>query len=209
MGFFDAYKARKQEKLRERLLNDAYTRRAIQRRQDEHEREFGLAYSEAQKRRNSAPKRQAQEFYSRPRTNHGASYNPFDTTSDVNMPYWLDDARHGHTPPLHEGPARKATSYTGDRYAKSQRATAGIATPYPPSSYMPSRSQSHDYQFITIGYQYPRDEYVQPLSYGRRAPGETRGYRGRLFGEGNPPPPPPKADRMPEPVYGPPREGWF
>lgn len=222
MGLADAYRARKQEQLRERMLAEAYARRAQKARQEAHEEEFGRRYRQEQEqcttrpRRYSTPKPPTAPNYSRATAQRPASHYVFGDASDLSTPSWTEKPHRGGEPRLRTA-ERHAAIHRAPRHPQPERTMPDLASDYAPDSFA-ARACAQNYH-PSHGHRYLRDDqydtyharapFVQPLSYGRRAPGETSGYRGRLFGEGNPPPPPPKRDFKPQPVYGPPQEGWF
>lgn len=212
----EKYKAWKMEKLRQRLLDEAYSRRNERRRRSEGEhRQEGQRRYES--RRYRSPARPGTAPYG-PR--RGQLRNPFDTDSDEHLPSWIDRAYDHHEDEYNIQSSRRSKRTVTEptvRYRSANRAMPDIASPYPrrfdslprregPLNYHPR----HGHRYLREDEHMPQEvlEWVQPLSSGRRGEWEVRGHRGRLFGQGPPPPLPPKKVRTPQWVGYPP-PGWF
>lgn len=220
MFFINAYRAHRLEKKRERLLKEAHARRASER--GHAGREHRHDHHEQQDRRQPVTRSKTAPTGGRHGSRHQRDHNPFATDSFERLPAWLERANDGHDfEQVRYGNVRQHATHQQRevRHQNSDRAMPDIQPPFPRRvDSLPKREGPANYH-PRHGHRYLRPdehmrpevlEYVQPLSYGRRGPGETNGYRGRLFHEGGrrPSRPPPRAERAPQ-WAGPRPDGWI
>lgn len=221
MFLIDAYRARKLEKQRTRLLNEAYARRAAN--EPRH----------AGRERDERPQRGVRKSSTRPRTapsdgRYGDRQEevryPFENDSLESIPMWNNHrSNNNRERNIRFGNVQTYASYEqrAGRHQSSDRAMPDIEPPYPrrvdslpqrngPANYHPR----HGHRYLRPDEHLPHTlpAYIQPLSYGPRGPGETNGYRGRLFhdldGGRRPARPPPRRPGTP-PWVGPRPPGWI